>query len=177
MSEFIEESKNKFIYVIVSVLLTIAVAVGGVAFYLKDTRGNIGGLEEIRVVVSTDGSTSTTLSVENLKLLPAGSAEYEVALVCEEAGEYLFRLKFEEKAASALKNYVSVAALDGETRKELAQISLKDAFDGGAITFKREMQAETESKILLRYTMAREAGNDAQGAEAAFDIVLTAQKV
>ena len=174
MSEYIEAVKNKIAYVIFSILLTVAVVVGGVAFYLKDTRGDIGGSEEIRVVVEADGSTSETLSVENLLLLPAGSAEYAVALACKETGEYLFRLEFEEKTVSALKNYVSVTVLDGE--KELARVSLKDAFDGAAVTFKRDMQAETDSKILLRYTMAREAGNDAQGAEAAFDIVLTAQK-
>lgn len=175
MSAYDEESKNTFVYVVVSVLLVVAAAIGVIALYLKHTRGDIGSSEEIRVEIEADGSTSETLSVKNLKLLPAGSAEYRVSLSCEESGEYLFRLEFEEKTASALDKYVSVAVLDGE--QELARVLLKDAFDGEVITFERQMEAERDSKIVISYTMAREAGNDAQGAEAAFDIILTAQKV
>ncbi len=174
MSAYGEASKNTFVYVIVSIFLVVAAAIGAVAFYLKDTRGDIGASEEIRVSVEADGSTSETLSVENLRLLPAGSAEYSVSLSCEESGTYLFRLAFEEKTSSALKKYVYVSVLDGETA--LAEVLLKEAFDGEALTFEREMEAGKESKIVIRYAMSRDAGNDAQGAEADFDVLLTAQK-
>ncbi len=126
------------------------------------------------VTIVLDGETLKSLDVSLTGFYPGMSKEYVIALKCEAEGEYEVSLSFEKKGTGELQNYIQTEIeVDGE---RVAMSELKSFFDGETAVFDCNLTKSKSVKLVIRYTMPQEVGNEAQGATSDFDLVVSASK-
>ena len=153
----------RIIMVILSVLSLVAVGITG---WMLKTR------EEREVVrVDLDGQIDP-IGFENLCLIPGESCSYTFRLKGDVAKEYDVHLRFEETEEKTLKNFAFVRI---ETNGQvLCDELLATAFEGEGIELHVDLSQAKQQDLIITYYMPLEVGNEAQNAEAIFDLLITA---
>lgn len=128
-----------------------------------------------KIQVKIDGVTEETFSVKELELNPSGTKEYEIEFFCEAEGEFGVELIYTEKRDGGMKNFVQVAVLSGgEVVYEGGLSALLD--EGEKVSFDCTLASKEAAKIVIRYTMPAETGNEAQNTSTAFDVTVKIRK-
>ena len=127
--------------------------------------------EDTNIEIDLDDGGKESIHFENLELVPGGSTEYTVTLKSELDGKYKISLEFkDENTDMKLKKYVYVRAeYEGKT---VCDELLADVLDGDAVTFDFEMNANEDSELKITYYMPETVGNEAENAEAKFELII-----
>lgn len=130
----------------------------------------------IRLEIEPEGTYM--VSFENLGLIPGEPVGYTLVLEDELSENYHVSLQFvehEESEEATLKcfTYVTIE-VDGET---LCHQLLEELFQGEQIDLSVDLSQKKEKKISIRYYMPEDVGNEAQNAEAKFDLLITANSL
>lgn len=133
----------------------------------SDANGNDNNID----VEIEEGETSV-VEFEELGLVPGQSVEYELYLSTGDGPTQCISLDFYETGDSPLKDYVRVTIFLND--EEICDELLGDVMDAGNIVCNADISSG-EHKITLVYYMPEEVGNEAAGAEAWFDLFITAQ--
>lgn len=127
--------------------------------------------ETIQVEIK-DGDTSV-VEFEKLGLVPGQSIEYTLYLSSSSGPTKTVHFDFYETADSPLKDYVYVKMLfDGEV---ICDALLSDVMTDNSISFEADLSSGDQYEVTVIYYMPEEVGNEAEGAEAWFDLYITAQ--
>lgn len=106
-------------------------------------------------------------------LRPGEQCEYTVELSCEYSKQYRLTLAFSDREPTqTLKNYAHVRVeKDGEV---VCDQLLADMFEQGGVTTQIDFTDGAKNDIRIVFYMLETVGNEAQNAEADFDLLLTA---
>lgn len=137
-------------------------------FYVKSAQADYRD----EATIELNGTTTKTLKVNFAAFKPGEHYEYAVNLKCKAEGDYNVELEFEQTLDGGLKDYLSVEIACGD---ETYRNTLSAMLDGGEKTrFGCSLSAEAVTKILFRFYMPVDVGNEAQGKVADFNVILTA---
>ena len=153
----------RVIMVILSVMSLTAVAISGWMLATRDDR-------EV-VHVDLDGQIDP-IGFENLCLIPGESCSYTFRLDGSVAKEYDVHLCFEEREEKTLKNFAFVRI--ESNGQVLCDELMATAFAGEGIDLHVDLSEAKYQELTITYYMPLEVGNEAQNAEAIFDLVITA---
>ena len=137
-------------------------------FYVKSAQSDYRDEATIEI----NGTTTKTLKVNFPAFKPGEHYDYAVNLKCKAEGEYNVELEFSQTLDGGLKDYLSVEITCGD---ETYRNTLGVMLDGEEKPrFSRSLSADAVTKILFRFYMPVEVGNEAQGKVADFNVILTA---
>ena len=147
---------------IIIAVLAVAIAVGIAIICIVLTTN-----KTIKIKLDDSGVTQAELKFSANGLEPAESREYSILLQASTSGTYNVTLEFVGEK-SILGDFVDVTVeYDGGK----AENSLANLLNGETVEFTCEITKKSAIKII--YTMPEDTGNEAQGASADFDILLT----
>ena len=128
---------------------------------------------EIYLEVSAGGQVIELVDTPTLTMIPGEEQEYALRIKAKRKNDYVLTLAFAEKEESPLKEFITVKILqDGTLLKET---SLQSLLDGETVGLSGDFSDSKNSEVFIYYIMPYEVGNEAQGANAWFDVYLTAQ--
>lgn len=153
----------RIVMVILSAMLLIGVGMTGWMLGTRDDR------EVVRI--DLDGQIDP-IGFENLCLIPGESCSYTFRLKGDVAKEYDVHLRFEETEEKTLKNFAFVRIETNGT--VLCDELMETAFEGEGIELHVDLSQAKQQDLIITYYMPLEVGNEAQNAEAIFDLLITA---
>ena len=125
------------------------------------------------IQVEIEEGESSVVEFEKLGLVPGQSVEYTLYLSSDDGPTKTVHFDFYETADSPLKDYVYVKMFfAGE---EICDSLLADVMSDAPIEFEADLSTGDKYEITIIYYMPLEVGNEAEGAEAWFDLYITAQ--
>ena len=154
------------ISIVVGVMLAVIIGEGLVLYKIIDL-----GKDDHSIGVEIADGESGIASFEHLGLVPGEQVEYTLTVSSKEGPTYAVDFEFRERDDSPLKDYVYVRMLIGE--EELCDALLADVMDSGAISHNLKIKEGDSCDITIIYYMPEEIGNEAEGAEAHFDLYVT----
>lgn len=152
-------------------LMIFAIALCGVAaVVLLNHLEGAKNTFETDLRIERNGVTTEKLEVTDLALIPGSQTEYTVNMTCRIGGTYDLTLTFEEQKESPLKDYVVIELVhDGEI---LETAWLKDVLAGEPLSSQCYLSEDVSSRLVVRFRMPEEVGDEAKGLDAAFDVNL-----
>lgn len=169
--EIVKKSgKNKATYIVFAVMIVLILLIGVLIYYLHNTRGNMQS-----ITLTENGIVNTELKTDLGKLLPEQSSEYTLNFECKDTGTYRFSFVYTAKEKSSLGNYVTVEIKNGEETK--ASGNLGELLAGDALITTYTFTDSKRASLIVQYTMNKDVGDDAQGANLDFDLKLTVEKI
>ena len=159
------QARMRILLVIASVLILIGVLLA----YLTLTRKSDPDVIEVRL---TNGKTNI-VSFEDLALIPGQSAQYTVKLKPGLSSTCTLGLDFVEVGSqNSLKDYARVRVMAKDT--VLYDESMAIAFEKEGLVFPVNFLMRQNTELEIIYYLPIEVGNEAENAEAAFELHLTA---
>ncbi|MBR2466749.1 MAG: hypothetical protein IKB38_07480 [Clostridia bacterium] len=154
----------RIILVVASVLIVFGVVLTAWSWATRDERNVI----EVRL---RDRETQT-VKFENLCLLPGEECEYTLKLEPDGIEQCDLKIDFIETKERTLKNfaYVRIEA-DGTV---IFDDLMARAFDGEPIILPVDFDSGKNAELTVTYYLPLDVGNEAQSAEAIFELQLTA---
>lgn len=161
-----EETKKKATDIALIVMCVMALVGVALTAYFLSAAKNV-----IKVEIEPDKTQA--VEFEHLGLHPGESCEYILRLSSEYSEEYRLELKFKDRAPElTLKDYACVRIeRDGET---VCDEVLATAFELDCITLGIDFSHGAKNEITIVFYMPEEIGNEAQDAEADFELLITA---
>ena len=130
---------------------------------------------EDREIIKIDLTEKRTQKVvfETLALVPGQSCEYNVAFASKPAKKYDLQLDFHENVEKNLKDfaYVRIESSNGEV---IVDDLLATVFESEPIALSVDFEEEKNTELNIRYYLPLSVGNEAQGAEALFELNIIA---
>ena len=124
------------------------------------------------VTLSENGVTREELEFSAANLKPGDSRDYILNLKCKTDGKYAIGLAFSEEKDGGLRNYVTVTI----TYEDFSvAYTLDELFKGRIVELDCNISSDP-AQIHVIFTMPSEVGNEAQGAETDFIVILTAER-
>ena len=163
-----ESGKNKAAYILFAAMSVLILVMCFLIYYLHDLRGNMQS-----ITLTEKGIVNKELKTDFGTLLPGESSEYTLNFKCKEQGTYRFTFNYTAKEKSPISSYVAVELIDGEGK---ISENLGNLLSCRALTTTHTFIEQTTS-LTLRYVMANDVGDEAQGASFDFDLRLTIQKI
>ena len=162
-------SKSVFMRaLLVGLSLFISVGVALMAYMIMDSFNT----EVMRVDLDAGGGT---VEFENLCLIPGESCEYTVSLESDMASECSLTLDFDEIEEKDLKNYAYARLeLNGEVVRDQL---LKTLIESGDVVLDADFTESDKIELKIVYYLPAEVGNEAQNAEALFNLKITADNI
>lgn len=157
-------------------LSVVAVIILGLALLALVLMLNNDFTNNITIKLKEDGDTYKTIENFSANGLHPGGApkEYTINLTSSVRDSYIINLSFVETEEGELKNFVEVTITYGEDTQTYL---LAELLDGETVTFENVEVANGEDAVItVSYSMPSEIGNEAKGATADFDIMLTATR-
>ena len=162
--------KNKVAYVVFAVLVILVFIVVCLIFFLKKNRED-SAISDLEVTLEQGGVVNTSWAIDALDLRPGSSTEYTLIVHGKESGSYAIKLDFETDEECPLAKYITVTVkCEDEVWTEL---SLEEFLGGKYVERDYEFDTNEDKRFTVTYTMG-DAGNEAQGATANFELTLTA---
>lgn len=124
------------------------------------------------VTLSENGVTQEELTFSASGLKPGDRRDYTLNLKCNVDGTYAIDLAFSEEKDGGLRNFITVTLTYEGSR---AEYTLDELFNGQIVDFNCDI-ASAPAEIHLIFTMPSEVGNEAQGADTDFIVILTAER-
>lgn len=153
-------------------ILTLCVYVLiGIAFffYIRTVQNDFPK----EITVEVNGTTTSLLKIGEFNLKPGEDREYVVNLKSKVSGDYKINLDFTEITYSELKRFINVGIIVRDDESYYRTLSeLLDSEE--KIEFMSSLKWDVATRILIRFHMPIEVGNEAQGTVADFNVVLTA---
>ena len=165
-----KSGKNKATYVVFAVMIVLILLMIALIYYLHNIRGNMQS-----ITLTENGIVNTELKTDLGNLLPDQSSEYNLNFKCKDTGTYRFSFVYTANEKSSLGNYVTVEIKDGEETK--ASGNLGEMLAGEVLVTTYTFTESKTGSLTVRYTMHKEVGDDAQGANLDFDLKLTVEKI
>ena len=159
-------ASDVIISIIIGFMLAVIIGEGIVLFKIIEL-----GKDDHSIGVEIADGESGVASFEHLNLLPGEEVEYTLLVSSNEGPTYAVDFEFRESDDSPLKDYVYVRMLIGE--EEICNELLADVMDNGAISRNLVISKGDECEVTIIYYMPEEIGNEAEGAEAHFDLYVT----
>ena len=131
-----------------------------------------GGNNRNVIKLSIEDGIEQSITFEDLSMLPGESCAYTLRLSSKYADKYDLYLNFTELEEKTLKEFVYVRIESGD--EILYEQMLKDAFTDDAICFSVDFSEARNTELNFIYYMPIEVGNEAQNAEAIFELLITA---
>ena len=157
---------------LVSLSLTLLVGAGFATYFLfnSDRDGNVHDID-----LQIGGKHEVEFS--ELDLIPGESVEYEVNLHSEIDVEALVTLDFKRideipEGVAKLEDY-AYARITLED-KVLCDVLISELLDGTHVSFECAIGRDDHCNLKISYYMPSEVGNEAQNAEASFEMIITA---
>lgn len=160
-------NKSKFMRIALIVLSAMILIGVALTIYMLATADE-------RNIIRIDIGSGETQAVEfnNLCLIPGEECEYTVLLSSKVTDKYDVELAFREKAVNTLNNYAYIRI---ETNGEvICDRLLATLFESDNIVLPIDLSEKKNDTIKIVYYMPAEVGNEAQNAEAAFELLITA---
>ena len=130
---------------------------------------------EDREIIKVDLSSNRDQKVvfETLALIPGQSCEYNVAFASKPAKKYDIQLDFDENIEKTLKDfaYVRIETSSGEV---IVDDLLATVFEAEPIALCVDFEEEKNTELNIKYYLPLSVGNEAQGAEALFELNIIA---
>ena len=165
-----EEEKMKDILSSIAIGVMVGIIIFEVIFAIglfRDPNGD-GSIQ-----VEVEDGEASVVEFEKLGLLPGQSVEYTLYLSSSDGPTKTVHFDFHETADSPLADYVYVKMLfEGE---EICDALLADVMTDLPIAFETDLSSGDQREVTVIYYMPEEVGNEAEGAEAWFDLYITAQ--
>ncbi len=159
-------TKSKFMRIVLiatSVLILIGVALMARMLATRDDRNVIH--------IDLDDQTEPIV-FENLALIPGESCTYTIRLGGDAAEQYRAHLQFEETEDLNLKHYAYVRV---ETNGQvLCDQLMATVFAGEGIDLAVDLTQSSKQEVTITYYLPIDVGNEAQNAEAYFELLITA---
>lgn len=150
------------------IIMCFLISIGiGINLYLISSDDSLDDEIEIK----SDGVTQETLSITNLTLIPSESKKYEIGLSCKMAGNYIIRLKYDEKEDGGLKEFVDVAISINDSI--LYEGGLSNLLAGELLEFETYLSNDEKALMVISYQMPIGIGNEAKNTYSSFIIDLT----
>ena len=165
-----KSGKNKAAYIVFTIMIVLILIMGVLIYYLHNTRGNMQS-----ITLTENGIVNTELKTDLGNLLPDQSSEYNLNFKCKDIGTYRFSFTYTANEKSTLGNYVTVEIKNGEETK--ASENLGELLAGDALVTTYTFTESKTGSMIVRYTIDKEIGDDAQGANLDFDLKLTVEKI
>lgn len=157
---------KKLSYVIISCLSVLIIL--GIVLLCMILHG-IGKLGK-DVVLVQDGVTRKELTVSIDGLYPTKNVSYDLRFSSGVAKTYDLTISFHDGGQTALAEYLEVSiGLNNET---VSGAGLDEFLAGKRFSIDLEMEKDKPAVLSFDYTMARDAGNEAQNLSADFYIVV-----
>jgi hypothetical protein len=122
-------------------------------------------------VVKLDTGETSVIGFENLCLIPGQKYVYTTYLESDRLGESVIHLDFAEVQERTLKNFAyAKVEIDGE---EVCDELLAKLFEGEALSANVDFSDTNLVELKIVYYLPIEVGNEAQEAEAIFQLNLT----
>ena len=147
-----------------SVLIILGVALMGYMLATEDERNVI----ELKL---KDGATEA-IQFESVRLLPGQECEYIISLDSERSEQYDLALDLVETEEGELGKFAYVKIMAGD--EVLYDELLADAFEAEPIVFPVDFTKDKNTELNVIYYLPLDVGNEAQRAEAVFDLLITA---
>lgn len=151
----------------ISVFMSLMILAGGglSAYFLFDKAR-----EDVIEINISEGETKE-ISFENLNIAPGESDEYTVELICEVEDSFELFFDFSEKESSPLKSFVYARIeIEGEV---ICDRLLSELLSGESVSCEAVLGGDAPLAVHITYYMPTSVGNEAQGAEANFEILIT----
>lgn len=147
-----------------SVLIVLGVVLTAWAWATKDERNVI----EVHLC---DGEMQA-VKFENLCLIPGEECEYTLRLKSDGVNQCDLKIDFVETKERTLKNFAYVRLeSDG---KVICDDLMANIFDGEALSLAADFESADFIELTVKYYLPLDVGNEAQNAEAIFELQLTA---
>lgn len=154
----------RIVLIVMSAFLLISAALVG---WISRKYG-----EENVIEVSIREDTVQTVEFENLCLLPGEQCSYTLSMSSEKAEKYDLKLQFVETEEKTLKHFAYVRIeSDGQI---LCDQLLAEAFESDAMVLPMDFSQNRNTELTVTYYMPSEVGNEAENAEAIFDLRIVA---
>ena len=159
-------ASDVIISIVIGFMLAVIIGEGIVLFKIIDL-----GKDDHSIGVEIADGESGKVSFEHLNLVPGDEVAYTLLVSSIEGPTYAVDFEFREISDSPLKDYVYVRMLIGE--EELCDELLADLMDNGAISRNLVISKGEECAVTIIYYMPEEIGNEAEGADAYFELYIT----
>jgi hypothetical protein len=131
------------------------------------------GNSDQNVDVEIVNGESEVVEFEGLGLVPGEKLEYTLNVSTNDGVAHTIVFDFREEKVSPLADYVYVKLTIGDD--VVCDTLLADVMDAGSIGYKYNLSADAECEVNITYYMPEDVGNEAEGAEAWFDLYITAR--
>lgn len=149
--------------IVLSIMILIGIALS-IYLHTASKRKNI-------ININIDGNETKNVEFKNLSMVPGEKIEYIINLKSEVVKECKVTLRFQEIEEQNLKNYVYVQI---ETNDEkISEQLLKNLLEDKEIVIPVDFTKEKKKEIKISYYLPEEVGNEAQNAEASFELLIT----
>ena len=128
--------------------------------------------ERNNISVSVFDGAEHTIEFKDISLVPGESCEYDITLKGENAQQYVLTLDFAELEEKTLKNFARVKILSGDD--EICDELLRDVFENEDIVLEVDFDKDKNTELKFVYYLPIDVGNEAKGAEAVFNLLITA---
>ena len=121
----------------------------------------------------SEGETES-VGFEELCLVPGQSCQYKVVLKTDDIKQFQLSIDFEQVKESPLKDYAYVRITSND--EVVTDMLLSNAFESDSIHLAVDFTQNVNTELTVIYYLPLEVGNEAKGAEAFFNLLLTAGK-
>ena len=160
-------TKIRFMRIALAVLSTLILIGVALMIYVLVAFNN-------RNIIKINIENGETQAVEfkKLDLIPGEECNYTLSLSSKVADEYDILLVFRETEEHTLKDYARVRMeSNGEV---ICDKLLAEMFTGNGISLSFRLVKDRSEDIQITYYLPEDVGNEAQNAEAAFELLITA---
>lgn len=159
-------TKDIIISIVIGVMLAVIIGEGLVLYKIIDL-----GKDDHSISVEIGDGESGVAGFEHLNLVPGQEVQYTMSISSKDGPTYAVDFEFRNRGDSDLQDYVYVRMLIGE--EELCNALLADVMDSGPISHYTRISEGDPCEVTIIYYMPEEIGNEAEGAEAHFDLYVT----
>lgn len=150
--------------IVSSILILIGVALTTYMMTTPNQRNVIN--------VHIENGKTQAIKFEDLCLIPGEECEYTILLDSVAASNYDLMFDFHETEEKTLKNY-AYARIEINDEVICDQL-LATLFDGDDMTLPVDLTEDKKTAIKIVYYLPEDVGNEAQNAEAIFELLITA---
>ncbi len=165
-----ESDKKEATYILLAVTCVVILILCFLIYYVYRSRGNMRS-----ITLTENGIVNEELKTDFGTLPPGESKEYTLHFECKDAGTYQFYFVYETTEPSPLAGYVTVELNNGAENKTSG--NLGELLAGETLTTVHTFAQSKTTSLTVRYVMANDLGDDAQGANLNFNLNLTVKKI
>lgn len=152
--------------------IAIGIMIGVIIFECILAIKAYSSREDGSISVNVENGEASVVEFEKLGLVPGQSVEYKISLSTKDGPTNRVYLNFYETEDSPLKDFVMAKITIND--EVLCDELLADLFDGNEVDYMIDISS-SDCKVNITYYMPLEVGNEAENAEAWFNLYITAE--